>query len=68
MQMQRIVDYCDQEHAKIEELFQQIPDTLYLAVAKVLAYLHQLKLYNSGLASPPVPLTDLPIPQNLQHD
>jgi flagellar biosynthetic protein FlhB len=50
------------------ELGDVIPEGLYRAVAQVLAYVYQLKqgpIYNrEGVA----PMTDLPIPDDLQHD
>jgi flagellar biosynthetic protein FlhB len=50
------------------ELGEAIPEGLYRAVAQVLAYVYQLKqgpIYNrEGVA----PMTDLPIPDDLQHD
>lgn len=49
------------------ELDQQIPAGLYLAVAKLLAYVYQLKVYQSqGGARPVCP--DLPVPEDLRHD
>lgn len=50
------------------ELGEAVPEGLYRAVAQVLAYVYQLKqgpIYNrEGLA----PMTELPIPDDLQHD
>lgn len=50
------------------EIGEAIPEGLYRAVAQVLAYVYQLKqgpIYNrEGQA----PMTDLPIPDDLQHD
>ncbi|MDO8273144.1 MAG: flagellar biosynthesis protein FlhB [Gammaproteobacteria bacterium] len=47
---------------------QEIPGGLYVAVAQVLAYLHQLKQYARGRAKRPVLNPQLPIPEELQHD
>jgi flagellar biosynthetic protein FlhB len=47
---------------------QEIPGGLYVAVAQVLAYLHQLKQYARGRAKRPVLNPQLPIPDELQHD
>ncbi len=48
---------------------QEIPAGLYLAVAQVLAYVFQLRetvnVFGSGKPKPP---TDLPIPEEFQHD
>ncbi len=48
---------------------QQIPEGLFAAVAQVLAYVFQLRMYRSrkGLAPRPLP-KELPIPDELQHD
>jgi flagellar biosynthetic protein FlhB len=50
------------------ELDQQIPAGLYLAVAQVLAYVYQLKQFQSGKGKRPAPLPDLPIPPDLRRD
>jgi flagellar biosynthetic protein FlhB len=50
------------------ELDQQIPAGLYLAVAQVLAYVYQLRQYQSGKGKRPAPLPDLPIPPDLRRD
>jgi flagellar biosynthetic protein FlhB len=47
---------------------EEIPGGLYLAVAQVLAYLHQLKHFARGLGKRPVLRNDLPIPAELRHD
>ena len=49
------------------ELDTEIPETLYTAVAEVLAYVLQLKRYNSqGGSMPEVPV-NLPVPEGLDH-
>lgn len=49
------------------ELDTEIPETLYTAVAEVLAYIFQLKRYNSqGGSMPEVPV-NLPVPEGLDH-
>lgn len=52
------------------ELEQEIPAGLYLAVAKVLAYVFQLQMYQNSGAPQPTPLDDddLPIPDDLKRD
>ena len=50
------------------ELEQEIPAGLYLAVAQVLAYVYQLRQYQSGKGKRPEPLNDLPIPPDLRKD
>jgi flagellar biosynthetic protein FlhB len=50
------------------ELDQQIPAGLYLAVAQVLAYVYQLRQFQSGKGKRPSPLPDLPIPPDLRRD
>ena len=48
---------------------EQIPDGLYIAVAQVLAYLHQLKQFTAGrLRKRPVLQNELTIPDELRHD
>ncbi|MDP1932003.1 MAG: flagellar biosynthesis protein FlhB [Gammaproteobacteria bacterium] len=47
---------------------EEIPGGLYVAVAQVLAYLHQLKLYARGRAKKPVLTANPDIPEELQHD
>ena len=47
----------------------EIPEGLFAAVAQVLAYVYQLKMYKSRQGGAPRPLPRvLPIPENLQHD
>ena len=48
---------------------QQIPEGLFAAVAQVLAYVFQLRMFRSrkGLAPKPLP-RELPIPDDLKHD
>ena len=48
----------------------EIPQGLYIAVAKVLAYVYQLKHYVAGFTLKPEDLkeNDLPIPEELKHD
>ncbi len=50
------------------ELGQAIPAELYLAVAKLLAYVFQLRAYHDGVGDRPRPPTvdDLPVPEALQ--
>ena len=53
------------------ELNHAIPAGLYLAVAQVLAYVYQLKKrqsYDASYDGTPVPLPDVPIPDELKHD
>lgn len=50
------------------EIDQEIPAGLYLAVAQVLAYVYQLKQFNTGKGKRPGPLPDLPIPPDLRRD
>ena len=53
------------------ELNHAIPAGLYLAVAQVLAYVFQLKKnknYDNAYDGTPVPLPDVPIPDELRHD
>ncbi len=48
---------------------EEIPDGLYIAVAQVLAYLHQLKQFAAGrLRKRPVLASELTIPDELRHD
>lgn len=47
----------------------QIPEGLFAAVAQVLAYVFQLRMYRSRKGGAPRPLPrDLPIPDELKHD
>jgi len=48
------------------ELGDAIPSELYLAVAKLLAYVFQLRAYNSGGGQKPELPRDLPVPEDLQ--
>ena len=49
------------------ELNAEIPETLYTAVAQILAYVFQLKRYQTyGGMAPRLP-SGLPIPQELDH-
>lgn len=51
------------------ELEQEIPGGLYLAVAQVLAYVHQIRQHQAGKGKRPDPLKDdLPIPPDLRRD
>jgi flagellar biosynthetic protein FlhB len=47
---------------------QEIPAGLYLAVAQVLAYIYQLKQYQTEGGVQPRPPADLPIPDDLKRD
>lgn len=49
------------------ELDQEVPQGLYLAVAQVLAYVFQLKNYQSGRGAKPASLGDLPLPDDYQY-
>lgn len=46
----------------------EIPVGLYLAVAQVLAYVFQLRRYREDGGEAPVPLTELPIPDEFRRD
>lgn len=52
------------------EIGDEIPTGLYLAVAKVLAYVYQVDLYQKRRGTPPEPLndSDLPIPEDLRKE
>jgi flagellar biosynthetic protein FlhB len=50
---------------KHTELGQAIPEALYTAVAEVLAYVYQLRLYKKGVGTRPAAPRDLPVPQQL---
>lgn len=52
-------------NTKLEE---EIPEGLYKAVAHVLAYVFQLRQFNNGVGKRPILPTDLPVPDDLQHD
>ena len=50
------------------EVDSPIPEQLFAAVAQVLAYIYQLKVYKRGRGSKPKPLAkDLPIPEGFRH-
>ena len=50
------------------EIDSPIPEQLFAAVAQVLAYVYQLKVYKRGRGSKPKPLAkDLPIPEGFRH-
>ena len=50
------------------ELEDEIPGTLYLAVAQVLAYVFQLKTHQEGQGKKPKPLADIEVPREVQYD
>lgn len=50
------------------EVGAEIPKGLYLAVARVLAYVLQLNRYHKGIGAVPQWPDELPIPDDLQHD
>ena len=50
------------------ELDQEIPASLYLAVAQVLAYVFQLKAFEEGEGRKPKPLGDIELPLEAQFD
>ncbi|MCP4994525.1 MAG: flagellar biosynthesis protein FlhB [Gammaproteobacteria bacterium] len=50
-------------HTELEEM---IPAGLYLAVAKLLAYVFQLQAYQDGSGALPDELDELPVPEDLQ--
>ncbi|MEE8058214.1 MAG: flagellar biosynthesis protein FlhB [Pseudomonadales bacterium] len=50
------------------EIQDEIPGTLYLAVAQVLAYVFQLKAYKEGAGRRPKPLVDVDVPADTQYD
>lgn len=49
------------------EVGDEIPETLYTAVAEVLAYIFQLRRYQEYGGAIPVVPTDLPVPEGLDH-
>ncbi len=53
---------------KHAELDQEIPSALFAAVAEVLAYIYQLRSYNSGEGAEPLKPTELPVPKELDFD
>jgi len=50
------------------EINDEVPAGLYLAVAKVLAYVFQLKQSAHGRNQRSAKLDDLPIPDDMQYD
>lgn len=50
------------------DLNQEIPASLFISVAQVLAYIYQLANYDPQVSDEPVPPTDLPIPEDHIHD
>jgi flagellar biosynthesis protein FlhB len=50
---------------KHTDLGQPIPEALYTAVAEVLAYVYQLRLYRKGVGMRPAEPRDLPVPHEL---
>lgn len=50
------------------EIDQEIPTGLYLAVAQVLAYVHQLRAFRAGRSERPSQPIDLRVPPELQYD
>ena len=50
------------------EIGGEIPKGLYLAVARILAYVMQLNRYRKGQGTAPVWPDELPIPDELRHD
>lgn len=50
------------------EVDREIPSGLYMAVAQVLAYVYQLRRYQTGKGRRPDPLRELPIPDELRRD
>lgn len=50
------------------DLNREIPTGLYLAVAQVLTYVYQLKRYQAGHGERPASVTNLEIPEDLQHE
>ncbi|MFM9912603.1 MAG: flagellar biosynthesis protein FlhB [Methylophilaceae bacterium] len=53
---------------KHAELDQEIPSALFSAVAEVLAYIYQLRSYNSGEGEQPVQPKELPVPKELDFE
>lgn len=49
------------------DLFKEIPQGLYVAVAQVLAYIYQLKQYRLGKINKPILPDELPIPDDLMR-
>jgi len=50
------------------ELNDPIPIGLYLAIAQLLAYVYQLKIYDEEGGEKPVIPEEFPVPEELQHD
>ena len=50
------------------EVEEEIPSTLYLAVAQVLAYVFQLKSHKEGKGRRPKPLPEIVVPREAQYD
>lgn len=50
------------------EVNQEIPTGLYLAVAQVLAYVHQLRAFRKGQSTRPTAPKDLNVPPELRYD
>ena len=50
------------------ELEDEIPDTLYMAVAQVLAYVFQLKSYDKGDGVKPKPMADIDVPDDVSYN
>jgi len=50
------------------EIDEEIPQGLYVSVAKVLAYVFELKKYKEGKSKRPKLPREFPIPEELQHD
>lgn len=53
---------------KYTDLGQTIPEALYTAVAEVLAYVYQLRLYKDGKGKMPVAPRELPVPVELDPE
>jgi flagellar biosynthetic protein FlhB len=53
---------------KHAELDQEIPSALFSAVAEVLAYIYQLRSYNSGEGEKPLQPKELPVPKELDFE
>ena len=49
------------------DLEQEIPGSLYLAVAQVLAYVFQLKAFKKGDGVRPKPMGDVEVPEDMQY-
>ncbi len=53
---------------KHAELGMEIPSALFAAVAEVLAYIYQLRSYNSGEGEQPLQPKELPVPKELDFE